>query len=134
MRCSILIFTLMLAGLAGFAEAKPLFIFYDYAQPPPQLTAVAMSPQNNQQFVSMQPASVEITFSQTIIAEKSSIKVFDEYNNPVNTEPVAQRDAHMSLKLPPHLLNGTYRAEWSATCACQGNPSISGTIRFTIVE
>jgi len=123
----------LLFALADAAQAgQPLIVIYNYTAPQPSLVLASIDPANHQTFDTSPPSSVEVMFSQTIVPEKSDLKVFDQYNNLITTAKTMPKDTRMAVSLPAHLLAEVYRVEWSATCACQGNATISGTSYFTV--
>jgi len=123
----------MMLAMACAAEAKPLVVFYNYTPAQPAFVLGSINPPDNQQF-SAPPPSVDLTFSLTILRDKSAMQLFDPYNNPVEAAVTMSGDNRMSLAVPSKLLNGTYRVDWRATCTCPGNPAITGSLRFSLVQ
>jgi len=123
----------MLFFLSAFsaAYAGPQIVFYNIVQAPPTLELVSSNPQDHQTF-DKSPAMAQLTFSQPIDPNRSDLKVFDPYNNPISTGLEQPRDSALKVMLPAKLLAGTYRIEWKAACACKGAQPLSGTSYFTV--
>ncbi len=122
---------LTMLSLALGAQGFPAIIFYNYTPPAPQLQLASITPQDHQEF-NESPGTVSVTFSLAIDQNKSDLKVFDQYNNPVNGTRTFPKESTIILALPPHLLAGSYRIEWNATCLCNGNPVVNGSSYFTV--
>ena len=126
MRYLIPVFLFVSVMWGDAAQAFPRIIINNIYSAQPQLDLVNIRPQNHQEF-SQSPPSVTVSFSLAIIPEKSDLKVFDPYNNPVPVKLEMPKDTGMTATLPPHLLAGAYRVEWKATCACITRHSINST-------
>ena len=125
-----IIFVAIFALLAAGAQAFPPIVFYNYTPPMPQFDMVAMKPQDHQIFNNIPPQVVNAIFSMPIDPDKSTLKVFDEFNNLLQTGPLTFKDSSMSVALPTKLLRETYRIDWNATCLCKDNPTSKGTSYF----
>lgn len=100
--------------------------------PPENLSQrlVSASPAANEA-VKFPPAEIRLTFSQGIRADKSFIRVYDQFNMQQTDGEVSVDGTAMSAALP-ELPPGRYRVKWRARCQCNEDTDLDGTYRFTI--
>jgi len=131
-----IIFTICLVAFAvtGAAYAFPQLVIINQAVVAPQiLQFVSSSPVDNQE-LSAPPQVITVTFSENIHPDKSTLTVFDPYNNPLNDGRATVTATAMSVRMPAlgAGYTGTYRAEWRAQCLCSEGRELSGAIHFAI--
>lgn len=133
MRGQAVILCVIMLLCADVVQAFPPIYIYTYSPPVNSLQLVTQKPKENVTY-NTPPEVVTLTYSMALDADKSSIIVYDAYNNPIAVGKSMPKDNVMTLSLPAKMYSGTYRVEWKATCLkCNGADTLTNTFYFNVL-